>query len=202
MKKYSLEEIVELLNGLFVERSVDWDTIEEFADKYDLCFSSGETRWCLYQKHWAEVIKIPRFDNVTDDYGAIEAENYAKACDLGIERIFLPTRQVRVLNSGCPVYVQTKFTCDHGDYPRWRELEKTVKNCHRHEVCTKALCGMYQSHRIDRLWFARAYQIYGKRFMRVVEEFTIDQRIGDLHRHNLGWLGKQPIILDYAGYHG
>lgn len=202
MKKYSLERIVELLNGLFVEKSVDWDAIEEFADSHDLCFGSGETRWCLYQNHWVEVIKIPRFDNVVDDYGAIELANYAKACDLGIERIFLPTRQICVLDSGCPVYAQKKFTCDHRGLPNRKALDKVVTNCINHRICEKARYGMYQSHRIDRTWFARAYQIYGKKFMRVVEEFTKDEQIGDLHYHNLGWLGKQPIILDFAGYHG
>lgn len=202
MSKYSFGQIVELLNKALPDRCIDWETIENFADKYDLEFSSGETRWCLYQSHWSEVIKIPRFDNVVDDYGAIEVENYAKACDLGIERIFLPTRQICVLDSGCPVYAQTKFTCDHGAYRSERQLVKTVKNCLNHKICEAALRGMYQSHRINRYWFARAYQIYGKKFMRVVEDFTRDNQIGDLHHHNLGWLGKQPIILDFAGYHG
>lgn len=202
MKKYTFDEIVGKLDEAFPEMSSDWDMVAEFADKYDLYFFSGETRWCLYQSHWAEVIKIPRFDNVNDDYGAIEVANYHKACDLGIERIFLPTRLVCVLKGGCPVYAQKKFTSDHCGHSNRKALEKVVANCVNRGICEKARHGMYQSHRIDRAWFARAYQIYGKKFMRVVEEFTRDERIGDLHQRNLGWLGKQPIILDFAGYHG
>lgn len=202
MKKYSLTQILDPLNAECLDRAIEWDTIENFADKYDLEFGSGETRWCLYQPHWVEVIKIPRFDNVSDDYGAIEVANYNKACDLGIERIFLPTRQITVLDSGCPVYVQTKYTCDHYALKERKALEKAITNCVQHKVCEKARHGMYQGHRIDRNWFARAYQIYGKRFMLALEDFTKEHYIGDLHQHNLGWLGKQPIILDYAGYHG
>ena len=204
MKKYSFEQIVEMLNEAFPEKVIDWEAIEMFAEKHDLEFCSGETRWCLFQNHWAEVIKIPRFDNVEDDYGAIELANYAKACDLGIERIFLPTRKIITLDSGCSVYAQTKFTIDHGnlDHRKSQRLNATIKNCVDKEICRKARHGMYQHHRINREWFARAYQIYGKRFMLILEDFTKTNRIGDLHNYNIGWLGKQPIILDFAGFHG
>ena len=202
MKKYSMENIVDLLNAEFPTREIDYDTICDFANSYDLCFDSGETRYCLFQPHWDKVLKIPRFDNVEDDYGAIEVANYNRACDLGINRIFLWTAFLTTLDSGCPIYVQTKFSTDHANMNSYRKLEKLTPNCLRHKICEIARDGMYQSHRINRLWFARAYQIYGKRFMRIVEEFTKEYRIGDLHAHNLGWLGKQPIILDFAGYHG
>ena len=60
----------------------------------------------------------------------------------------------------------------------------------------------YDGCRISNEWYARAYQIYGKQFMRKFERFTRDKRIGDLHDSNVGYLGKMPIILDFAGYHG
>ena len=59
---------------------------------------------------------------------------------------------------------------------------------------------MHDSYRINEQWWNRAWQIYGKQFMRILEGFTNDHEIGDLHGNNVGYLGKFPIILDYAGY--
>lgn len=204
--KLSLNEVLEKFYAEFSgyeSAELPWDDIEAFASKNGCEFCYGETRYCMFQKHWDEVLKIPRLDNCSCDYGKIELDNYNKACDLGIERIFLPCRQVCVLPNGCAIYAQTKFTKSHRDLDR-KEQAKLDKVCYKvqREIFYKALNGMHDHYRIKENWFARAYQIYGKKFMRVLEAFTRENRIGDLHSSNLGWLGNQPVILDYAGFHG
>lgn len=204
--KRSLEEIVSLFYEQFADKgaALEWDDVEQFADKYHLVFDSGETRYCLFQEHWNEVLKIPRLDNVEDDYGQIELDNYNKACDLGIERILLACRKVCVLPGGCSIYAQVKFTKSHSRLERHecRKLENIIQKVRGTKICYAAKNGMFDSYRIREDWFIRAYQIYGKKFMRVLETFTRENRIGDLHASNIGWLGKMPVILDYAGYHG
>lgn len=206
MKKYTLDQIVDLLNAEFPEGSENFTyrTLEAFTCKYDCYLDSGETRWVIFQPHWKEVIKMPRFDNVDDDYCEIELDNYNQACDLGIERILLACRKVCVLDCGSPVYAQIKYTCSHRDLDRKAEnkLYDHTNQVFNGGIVHIARRGMHDYHRINERWFARAYQIYGKRFMKVVEDFTRRNLIGDLHSSNIGWLGKQPIILDYAGYHG
>lgn len=206
MKKYTLEQIIDLLNAEFPKGSdvFTYYNLEKFAYKHDCIFDSGETRWCIFQPHWKEVIKLPRFDNVDDDYCEIELNNYNEACVLGIERILLACRKICVLDCGCPAYAQIKFTCSHRNLNRkaTNDLCDCTDQVFKGKIVHAARHGMYDYSRINERWFARAYQIYGKRFMRVLEDFTKRNQIGDLHSSNIGWLGNQPIILDYAGYYG
>ena len=53
----------------------------------------------------------------------------------------------------------------------------------------------------DDLWTARAYQIYGKKFMKKFAELTNTYGINDLHQGNTGYLNNRPVLLDFAGYH-
>ena len=179
------------------------ELVEEMAEKVDkdVYFSCGETRFVLCHPKWDKVIKMNRFDNVSRDYNALELDHYEKAIEWGIDRIFLPIEQVLTV-CGYDIYVQTKYTtsvCDQR-YKDSRKIAEQVNELYSQRICNKAYNRMYDAGRIDRVWHARAYQIYGKQFMKTLEKFTRELHIGDLHRHNIGYLGKQPIILDYAGY--
>lgn len=201
---YTLEQTVDLLNKMFDYTIPDYDAIWEFVEKHNFNFQSGETRFCLYDPKWDFVIKLARFDNVEDDYNAIELANYEEAKRRNIHRILLPIQKVATLKSGIGVYVQKRYTTSHGcmDYKQSDKIAKKTATAHKSRICKDSKSKVYQGRRIAELWYERAYQIYGKKFMREFEKFTQDLKVGDLHSENVGWLKNQPIILDFAGYHG
>ena len=198
------QEVFDLLNGSLVDKQIGYDDLWEFCRSHGLEMFSGETRYCIASKDWDFVLKISRFDNVRDDYNAIEFANYENACKLGIEKIFLKMWKFGTLDCGLDIYAQVRYSFAHSgiDNNKERKMRKQVRKICFCKIYRKSHENVYDGYRISNEWYARAYQIYGKQFMRKFERFTRDKRIGDLHDSNVGYLGKMPIILDFAGYHG
>ena len=197
------QEVFDLLNGSLCDEEVYYDELWAFCRSHGLELASGETRYCIIGKDWDFVLKISRFDHVQDDYNAIEFANYENACKLGIEKIFLKIWKFGTLDCGLDIYAQVRYSFAHSgiDNGKGKKLHKQTQKVRSCKVFCKSHEHIYDSHRISPDWYARAYQIYGKQFMRKFERFTRDKRIGDLHNSNVGYLGKMPIILDFAGYH-
>ena len=198
------QEVFDLLNGSLVDKQIGYDDLWEFCRSHGLEMFSGETRYCIASKDWDFVLKISRFDNVRDDYNAIEFANYENACKLGIEKIFLKMWKFGTLDCGLDIYAQVRYSFAHSgiDNKKERKMRKQTDKIRFCKIYRKSHENAYDGYRISNEWYARAYQIYGKQFMRKFERFTRDKCIGDLHDSNVGYLGKMPIILDFAGYHG
>ena len=198
------QEVFDLLNGSLIDKRVCYDDLWEFCRSHGLELASGETRYCIISKDWDFVLKISRFDNVRDDYNAIEFANYENACKLGIEKIFLKMWKFGTLDCGLDIYAQVRYSFAHSGINDQKEkkIQKQTEKVRSCKICRKSREHAYDGYRISNVWYARAYQIYGKQFMRKFERFTKQHRIGDLHTSNVGYLGKMPIILDFAGYHG
>ena len=200
----TIEEVISLLDDTFDSVDIQSSQLEGFCFEHGLIYRHGVTKFCLYDPHWDKVLKFTRFRSVIDDYCTIEYENFLNAKKIGIDKIFLPVERVATLSSGIHVYAQTRFSSDFEHLPRpvYHSI-KTKVNATRHgKIFHKSYGNVYQSYHIEDIWYARAYQIYGKRFMKELEAFTNRYRIGDLHSENVGFLGKMPIILDFSGYHG
>lgn len=201
--RYTIEETIALLDKEFPDYSIEWNDMEEFARKHGFEFYNGVSRYCLYQKHWKEVIKISRFEEDPDhDYNEIELEHYRKACELGCADILLPTRKVATLKSSLGVFVQTRYTCSYselncGEADMLRRATRMIKLSPTFQKSMRALYDCPST-----IWYARAWQVYGKKFMKQFEKFTRECEVGDLHTSNIGFLNNRPIILDYAGYYG
>ena len=198
------QEVCDLLNGSLMDKQIGYDDLWEFCRSHGLEMFSGETRYCIASKDWDFVLKISRFDNVRDDYNAIEFANYENACKLGIEKIFLKMWKFGTLDCGLDIYTQVRYSFSHSniDHNKERKMRKQVQKICSCKIFRKSHENVYDGYRISNDWYARAYQIYGKQFMRKFERFTRQHCIGDLHDSNVGYLGKMPIILDFAGYHG
>ena len=198
------QEVFDLLNGSLIDKQIGYDDLWEFCRSHGLEMFSGETRYCIASKDWDFVLKISRFDNVRDDYNAIEFANYENACKLGIEKIFLKMWKFGTLDCGLDIYAQVRYSFAHSDIDnkKERKMRKQTDKIRSCKIFRKSHENAYDGYRISNDWYARAYQIYGKQFMRKFERFTRQHCIGDLHNSNVGYLGKMPIILDFAGYHG
>lgn len=198
------QEVFDALNATFADKRICYDDLWGFCRSHNLELASGETRYCIIGKGWDSVLKISRFDNVKDDYNAIEFANYENACKLGIEKIFLKMWRFGTLDCGLDIYAQVRYSFAHSEIDRNKErkLRKQTEKVQYCKIYRKSHDNTYDGYRISHNWHARAYQIYGKQFMRKFERFTKEHHIGDLHNSNVGYLGKMPIILDFAGYHG
>ena len=198
------QECFNLLNSYCSRSSIQYRQLLQLCKSHGLDLCRGETRFCIINKDWDFVLKIPRFDNVKDDYNAIEFTNYEDACKLGIEKIFLKIWKFGTLDCGLDIYAQVRYSFAHSntDIYKAEKMQKQTRAVRSCKIFNKSCEHVYDRHRIPEQWYARAYQIYGKQFMRKFECFTRQKRIGDLHSSNVGYLGKMPIILDFAGYHG
>lgn len=199
----TIGEVIKLMNGYFSNRTVDWSEMQEFARKYNLKFAHGETRFCLYDPKWDRVLKIPRFENVSDDYSEIEANNYQKAKYAGLADIFLASEYYCTLDCDLPIYVQVKYTYSHCgmNHCDMRAEGKKIANAKNAKIYKRVRNSMPDDRCYDDVWLCRAYQLYGKQFFRKLCEFLRENAIDDLHASNVGWLNGKPVILDYAGYH-
>lgn len=171
----------------------------------DICTvnTDGATKVVFLHDEWDFVIKTTSDYKKNRNYCQLEADNYVKAANYGIQRVLLETTPLCTLMNGVQLYVQPRYTSDHSNLTR-NEREKIRKKLNN-ELCRttiKAQDKMYDGGFISRIWFARVIQLYGKRFARSLEKWTQDNQIGDLHNSNVGWMNNRPIILDYSGYYG
>lgn len=167
---------------------------------------NGETKTVFLHKEWDFVIKVPNYYSYARyNYCQLEADNYKKACAYRVERVLLETALLCTLKNGIQLYVQPRYTIDNNDYMdsaiHRHRLQKKC-NTYRKPIVSKVADEMYDGFRLNNLWLSRVIQLYGKRFMRSLERWTQENRIGDLHDCNVGWVNNKPIILDYSGYFG
>lgn len=167
---------------------------------------NGETKTVFLHKEWDFVIKVPNYYSYArHNYCQLEADNYKKACAYRVERVLLETALLCTLKNGIQLYVQPRYTIDNNDYmdsPIHRHRLQKKCNTYRKPIVSKVAGEMYDGFRLNNLWLSRVIQLYGKRFMRSLEKWTQENRIGDLHDCNVGWVNNKPIILDYSGYFG
>lgn len=205
MDKTLAYKVIDALNKYLNEENVQpfHSELEPIAERLGAKLRSGATRWAfVFEKHQM-VIKFPRYEDTDEDYCELELENYIKARDeYKVERCLLPIEYVDETASGIPIYIQPMYSFSHEgmDYGTSERWVRKLHGLHRAEIVRKVERGCLYSP--PRLWVERAIQIYGKAFMRSFEQWSKDCKVDDLHSSNVGYLGKQPIIIDYAGYHG
>lgn len=205
---YTMDEVIQSLQDTFC----GYDNGIEECDLYDwqsanfpyLKAASGATRFACWDNDWGVVLKINLSAEYDHDYCAYEASNYEEAREMGIEAILLPTKRIAEIGNGDFIYSQPRYTSDLACLPRdeHNRLEKLAKKVIAGKIYNRSLSHCYDKRRIHYLWYARAYQIYGKKFMKRFEEWTNRFKVGDLHNHNVGFLDGKPILLDYAGFFG
>ncbi len=178
-----------------------YGSLRYIAEELGAELHNGATRWAFVFKKYRIVFKFPRFNNTDLDYCEIELNNYNIAKEYRVERALLPLEFMGKTSRGLPIYCQPMYTKAHGEmrYDEIRILERKMGQLAQSSTLSKIRQGMYSSP--GRIWTARATQIYGKAFMKSFEAWSHRCEVNDLHSGNIGWLGKMPIIIDYAGYH-
>jgi hypothetical protein len=162
---------------------------------------SGVCRACIYRKDWDFVFKFDK-EPMHSSYCALESYHYAQAEGYGVQRVLLPISKFATLDNGIKIYRQTKYSYGWRDLPHQerRKLEQALKQMQGSKAYSKISRGMH--HETDHLWRARATQLYGKNFMRSLQEWMDEYHINDLHIGNIGMYQGRPVLIDYAGYNG
>ena len=204
-----VDELISVLENCDANDDEISDCLDEFANSHrrDITISSGETRYAVIFKRDNFVLKIPRYEyeNCKEDYCQVEIRAYESAKKFRVERILLPIELYYTTSTGIAIYKQPKysFSTSEGEYNRGYNTYLNNRNTPRHRpIVRKVTSECYEGHRISAQWMARVLQLYGKKFCRSFEAWTVENNVNDLHNSNTGWLNNKPIILDYAGYRG
>lgn len=192
----------------FIEKAQNVNLYSRFefrrlCQDLDVRNACGASRLCAIFPDEGVVLKVPRMNDCTRDYCALEVKNYENAKVYRVENILLPTEFVCETAFGCKIYKQPMYSkafCNVSgkDY---EVLMKTLHGLESKKIVTEIHCSVYDC-RLAKVWTARVLQLYGKRFMRSFEKWTQFCEVNDLHDGNVGFLNGKPIILDYAGYFG
>ncbi len=168
----------------------------------------GATRACFIDPDNEKyVYKISYNDSAPNryhDYCASEIQFYAEAKAHRCERILLPLEPVFTLDGGITLYKQMKYTYVHGELNKNSKFYRFLKTQYLSESTNRTVLqrliyqGQYTS--IDEVWLASAIHTYGYKFMTEFMKFTKRNCINDLHSGNLCYVGRQPYVMDYAGY--
>lgn len=203
MDKELAYKVIEALNK-FSEtvHNPDNDDLYPIAKRLGAKLSWGATRWAfIFEKHQT-VVKFPKYDETDEDYCELELKNYNLAKEYRVEKCLLSIEYIGTTASGIPIYIQPMYTTSHGDlsYPLQKKWDMKCEKLRCSPVMRKIKDGCLYTP--PNLWLVRATQIYGKAFMRSFQKWSHECKVNDLHSSNVGYLRKQPIIIDYAGYHG
>lgn len=160
----------------------------------------GASKVCVVPKNLPFVFKWS-YPNEDWDEAADECRLYQMARTQEID-CFFPETELFVLSHDVQVFVQQKVPYDADSLPSCiqRRFSKIVRNCNA-SILKRARTGMTINRPIDTLWVKMCLTICGKDKTRKLEKFIQANQINDLHYGNIGYMGTQPVILDFSGFH-
>lgn len=211
-----IREILDALHeGYFDELdqySFDDDVLYPFRDAYKKPFkaANGATKGVLIFPDFGFVIKIPFIFCDGDemcgaqdganawDYCSQEACRYEMAEEEGFGDIFLETDLLGEVNNH-PIYIQPyaevlskldgqAYDSNHrSGIDVDRTLVKEIDNAENYAM-------------LDSRWEADLLVKYGIEIFKKFKKYLKDNWINDLRNENIGYVGKNPVLIDYAGF--
>lgn len=216
---YNINEIKDLLSFFNPEHFTDED-VDFFIDELnqqncvpEFNWEAGATKCVIIPNNYDYVIKIP-FDGEINyeeneegnfryyyngggtegwDYCELENEYWIDIIQHSdFSQFFLCPKSIDVGN--WPVYIQPKIVpCNENIKERYKSIDSVYK------VRTESK--MYNHTRLPDVWLAACLEnLEGD--IEKLDEFIIflKDNFSDLHEGNIGYLGNQAVILDYAGF--
>lgn len=211
-----LREILDALHNCYFDELDDYtfdeSVVAPFKDSYKKPFkaANGATKGVLIFPDFRFVIKIPFIfcdgdemcgaqDGVNAwDYCSQEACRYEMAEEEGFGDIFLETDLLGEVNNH-PIYIQpyaevlSKLDGQAYDSNHRSGIDvdrKLVKEIDYTENYTM----------LDSRWEADLLVKYGIEIFKKFKKYLKDNWINDLRDENIGYVGKNPVLIDYAGF--
>ena len=163
----------------------------------NIAFYWGASKLVIVDEDNDWVLKIP-FCDKSRNYCAVEAENYKKAVEAGVEEPFAACYFLMEYE-GAPCYVMEKINCDEQAIESdFYEIgsDKLLGEMSEDEICSY-LGSMDTDEILDQL--LEFY--YEAGFLREINAFLSVNSINDLHTGNLGYRGDKLVFVDYSGYY-
>lgn len=173
-------------------------------------YAEGCSKGVVVFSNMPFVIKFDSWDDSENERGhecGRELEIYNEAVKRGLA-CFFPKTEYLCWAADVNFYLQQKIDCQDADIYDWEYLKaiKTInqtvsdKMVNKFQKYLEQNSSFYVRH-ISRRWIAAVISLYGKKKAFQLEDFIIEMRINDMHRNNVGWYKKKPVILDFSGYY-
>lgn len=189
----------------------NWDYIvDDFIYAYGKNVSNnyGATKGVLIFDDLDFVIKIPFSGYYIDnDYigftGSEFGWNYCEdeikyfnlAKEQNVEQFFVQTSYLTSID-GYPIYIQN-YIPEIG----LRCSDYAIKTSEESKTKVRSICEEKNlTLPMNVQWLGRALEYYGEEALVKLLIFIKNLHLDDFHSDNIGFIGKRPIILDYAGF--
>lgn len=163
----------------------------------NISYSYGASKFVIVDEDSDWVLKIPFCDKAYD-YCALEAENYKKAVEAGVEEGFAACYFLMEYE-GAPCYIMEKVSCDEetieGDF--YEIGSNRLSSEMDEEEIYSYLGSMDGVEIVDQLLDF----YYEEGFLKKVNIFLSQNKINDLHIGNVGYRGTNLVFVDYSGFH-
>ncbi len=212
---YNVNNFKEFFNKKFVSchfTSSDVDDlvceIEKNFPKFNFTFEEGATKCVIIPKETDYVIKIP-FDGEYRNNEEEEEEFYMftgggqegwdycdQECafyediikDSGFEKFFLSNN---VLSFDWPMYTQQKAEVYVDSYRKTSNKSKQMVKEMKRSIWTN----------LPNIWLELCLENFNFDVNKLKNFICfLDDNFSDLHRSNIGYVGNQAVVIDYAGY--
>lgn len=205
------EELYEVLKSLGItgqEDSYEVSTIirDHGLKKDFVTVHGGASKVCLDFTRENFVIKWTGETCGDYDEAMEEVEIYNKAVTAGLA-VFFPATELFTTINGVHFVKQEKvdFSVDETPYHKEKKYayqSRTASNriVEKMETSIKKAYGHRYSRSLNTIWAKMALVIYGKKLVKSLCQFIIENGINDLHESNIGYKDNLPVILDFSGY--
>ena len=157
---------------------------------------AGATKSCILHSdllNW--VIKVGHTEHVAKNYAKVEYENYCLAEEVGLGYYFPETVFLGEFGGEC-YYVQQYAECDETEVTsEWYDRLRDQYDEDGEEYDCDSLWNEIYDMDDDQ----KAMLMFGDQELC---QFLWDNRIGDLHEGNFGYIGGKCVIIDFSGFHG
>lgn len=205
------EELYEVLKSLGItgqEDSYEVSTIirDHKLKKDFVTVHGGASKVCLDFANENFVIKWTGETRGDYDEAMEEVEIYKKAVNAGLA-VFFPETELFATINGVHFVKQEKvdFCVEDTPYPKEKKYAYQSRTAsdrivQKMQTSIHKACGHRYSRSLNTIWAKMALVIYGKKLVKSLCQFIIENGINDLHESNIGYKDNLPVILDFSGY--
>lgn len=208
MKNEQLYEMLESLGITGREDSYEVSNmVRDHGFKKDfVTVHGGASKVCLDFVHENFVIKWTGETRGDYDEAMEEVEIYKKAVNAGLA-VFFPATELFATINGVHFVKQEKVDFCVEETPYHKEKKYAYQSRTASDRIVKKMqlsfnraCGHRYSRSLNTTWAKMALVVFGKKLVKSLCEFIIENGINDLHESNIGYKDNLPVILDFSGY--
>ena len=204
------EELYEVLKSLGItgqEDSYEVSTIirDHKLKKDFVTVHGGASKVCLDFTRENFVIKWTGETRGDYDEAMEEVEIYNKAVTAGLA-VFFPATELFATINGVHFVKQEKVDFCVEDTPYHKEKKYAYQSrtasdriVQKMQLSFNRACGHRCSRSLNTTWAKMALVVFGKKLVKSLCEFIIENGINDLHESNIGYKDNLPVILDFSG---